>query len=249
MAKLLTAGVVVLLALYATGCSKVTITVERADAGAAQAAASPTPAVAFATPEDAISYYLDGVAQNDTGKILEACAIAEMSEQYQAELFVERLGGVMMLQMMPAPADYPFYRDVNKAQQTARILAQVRNFAYALLSDEDVAAATPIMEVDSDRVRKFITDVDPAQLATIEVTNITPPPVPAASETRYSENSERIARIYGADEYTERVVSFTYEGSDYYTGFQLLRYGDNWKVMDQSSPMGNTSALGVPVKQ
>ena len=35
MAKLLTAGVVVLLALYATGCSKVTITVERADAGAA----------------------------------------------------------------------------------------------------------------------------------------------------------------------------------------------------------------------
>ena len=121
---------------------------------------------------------------------------------------------------MPALGEQQLKITVNQAQQTTRILSQVRNFAYALLSDEDIAAGTPIQGVDAERMRKFITDIDPARLATIEVKRIRPPSVPAASETRYLENSGRIARIYGADEYSERLVLFAFEGSDYAMGFQ-----------------------------
>jgi hypothetical protein len=31
-------------------------------------------------------------------------------------------------------------------------------------------------------------------------------------------------------------------------GFQLLRYGDNWKISRANSVLGNTSALGTPQK-
>jgi len=54
--------------------------------------------------------------------------------------------------------------------------------------------------------------------------------------------------VYGADESTERVALFSFEGQDHYVGFMLLRYGDNWKISRQDSPLAGTNALGVPQK-
>ena len=68
------------------------------------------------------------------------------------------------------------------------------------------------------------------------------------NDDRYQRNSARLAEIYGADESTERVVLFSFRSSYYYVGFTLLRYGENWKISSQTSPMANVSALGVPEK-
>ena len=65
------------------------------------------------------------------------------------------------------------------------------------------------------------------------------------NDARYLENAARLASIYGADESTERVALFSFEGNYYYLGFTLLRYGDNWKISSQTSPLAGTSALGT----
>lgn len=248
MPRMLSAITLLFVALATAGCATVSVTIDPdripLKQSAPQAPAAPEPALS--TPEDAIDHYLAGIAAGDVAKILAATAIDEMAERFQADLYVERLGGVLMPLLMLAPADYPYYVAMNKAQQTARILGQVRNFSYSLLSDEDIASAQAILEVDAERMARFTAAIDPARLAGIAVTEISPPSVPAGSEARYNENVAKIARIYGADEYAERVVVFSFEGSDYLIGFQLLRYGDDWKVMDQSSPLGGTNALGIP---
>ena len=136
------------------------------------------------------------------------------------------------------------------AQRILLILAAIWRMPETRSTMRSIGLALiPIQGADAERMRKFITDIDPARLGTIEVKSISPPSVPAASETRYLENSGRIARIYGADEYSERVVVFAFEGSDYAMGFQLLRYGDKWKVMDQSSPLAGINVMGIPEKQ
>jgi hypothetical protein len=52
--------------------------------------------------------------------------------------------------------------------------------------------------------------------------------------------------VYGAGEFTERLALVEFEGTDYVVGFSLLRYGDDWRVLDQSSPLAGLSPLGIP---
>lgn len=258
MSKILAAIIIVALALAAAGCTGITIKVEPATITNAQAdngeltSAESVPKseeAALTTPEAAIMQYLEGVAQNDIGKIMAASAVDQMSEGFQLEQHVELIGGNLNWLNTPAPVNYPFYVAANKVQQTARILTQVKFLAYALLSGEDIASERPIFDIDAERTRKFITDVDPARLATIEVKEISFPVPSYEDDSRYVEDSAKRASLYGADEYTERVVIFSFEGRDYYLGFQLLRFGANWKVMEQFSPLGNTSPSGIPVRQ
>ena len=62
---------IVFLALIAVGCSGTGTTVTAPDQASN---------VVFKTPEEAITSYLEGVAQSDFHKISQACAINEMSE-------------------------------------------------------------------------------------------------------------------------------------------------------------------------
>ena len=211
---------------------------------------APTPIVevTFKTPEDAIKYYLDGVAQNDISKILQACAINEMGEKFKFDLRVERLGGVMMLGQSLSPTNSSFYSEINRISVSSQILNQVKLFTYGLLSSEKVGDGSPILNVDTERVNRFIKDVNPSRLANLKIKEIGLPNKKLMNDPKYIENAAKSASVYGADDSTERVALFSFEQSYYYIGFTLLRYGENWKISSQSSPLSNTSVLGTPIK-
>ncbi|MEO8393813.1 MAG: hypothetical protein ABI700_12550 [Chloroflexota bacterium] len=202
--------------------------------------------VVFKTPEDAITLYMQGIAESDIDKILQACAINEMSENFKLDLSIARIG-VLDPYQSQAPSDYAFYAEMNKAQQSARILSQVRLFTFSLLSSEDIASGT-IIRMDEARTAQFIKDVDPARLAQIEVKKIGIPFPRIIESANYVENTTKLAQVYGADEYSERVVLFQFEGNDYGAGFTLLRYGENWKIMSASSPVANLVPSGATGK-
>jgi hypothetical protein len=204
--------------------------------------------VTFKTPEETITYYLDGVAQNNISKILQACAINEMGGKFKFDLHVERLGGVMVPGQFLSPTDYTFYSEINKMTVSSQILNQVKFFAYGLLSNEKVDDGSPILNMDTERVNKFIKDVDPGKLSSLEIKKIGLPNKTLMNDPKYIENAAKSARDYGADESTERVALFSFEQSYYYIGFTLLRYGENWKISSQSSPLAGTSVLGTPKK-
>ena len=207
---------------------------------------APTPVseAVFNTPEEAITHYFEGIAQADPGHILEACAIDEMGEQFQFDGYVERVGYVLTPQS-PAPADYPLYAEINKMQLSAQMLNRVKLLAYSLLSGEVMADGAPIT-LDPDRTTRFMTEVDPARLAGLELKGIGLPDQAIMNSPTYQENAARLAGIYQADELTERVALFSFEQNDYILGFTLLRYGESWKISDQVSPLANTNSLGVP---
>jgi hypothetical protein len=202
--------------------------------------------VAFKTPEEAITSYLAGVAQGDLRKILEACAIDEMSENFKFDVYIERLRAFVPFQS-PAPANDPFYVELNKAQISSQISSQVKLFTFSLLSTENVIGGSTIM-MDVERATSFMKAVDPKRLAKLEVKKIALPNKTLMSSTRYLDNAAKIAHVYGADESTERVVLFSFEQNYYFLGFTLLRYGENWKISSQNSALANTSALGAPQK-
>jgi hypothetical protein len=199
----------------------------------------------FKTPEEAITYYFEGLAQADARKILQACAINEMSEKFKFDRYTERLRALMPA-FSQAPADYPLYVEANKLQLSSQILNRIKIFAYSLLSKEEVADGKVILMDDTERINNFMKDVDPKKLTRVELKKIDLPNKSLMSNAKYLENAAKLAGSYGADESTERVALFSFEGNDYYLGFTLLRYGDNWKISGQTSPLASTNTLGAP---
>jgi hypothetical protein len=207
---------------------------------------SASKAVVFKSPEEAITYYFEGLAQADANKILQACAINEMSEKFRFDLFVERMTVLMPMQFL-SPADSPLYIEINKMQLSAQILNRVKIFSYSLLSSEEVEEGKAIL-IDTERTNIFIKDVDPKRLSQMELQKIGLPYTSLMDNPKYLENAAKVAHTYGADESTERVALFLFEQNYYYLGFALLRYGENWKISDQVSQLAGTNILGAPQK-
>ena len=204
--------------------------------------------VVFKTPEEAITSYLDGVAQGDMRKISQACAINEMSEKFKFDLYTKRLGNVFLPVQSLSPTDFPFYVEINKMQLSSQIFSRVKIFTYSLLSGEKVDDGSVITEMDAERINSFMKDVDPNRLSGLEVRKIGLPNQTLMNDAKYLENAANNALVYGADESTERVALFTFEQNYYYLGFTLLRYEENWKISSPTSAMGNSNILGAPQK-
>jgi hypothetical protein len=200
----------------------------------------------FKTPEETITLYMQGVAQRNISKIMQACAIDEMSKKFRFDLSIARIQALNPFQS-EAPSEYPFYAEMNKAQLSAQMLSQVRIFTYSLLSSEDMTKGTIIMK-DEERATKFAKDVDPARLAKLEVKKMAMPYPKTMQRPKYVESVTKLAQVYGADEYTERVALLQFEGNNYLVGFSLLRYGNNWKIMQAGSPLANMPLTGATGK-
>ncbi len=204
---------------------------------------APALAAGPATPEGAVRDYLAGVAQADVAKILDASAIDEMSAGFRFDLMTDRLKAMNLTGSL-APADYPMFVDMNRAQQSAIVLGQVRNLVYGLLSTEQVDGSI-IVPADKARADAFIAQVDPSRLSDLSVLDVRAVDPYFAKSQRYLENTAKQAAVYGADELTERVALVSFEGQMYAVGFTLLRFGDVWKVASQVSNLTSTNSLGT----
>jgi hypothetical protein len=208
--------------------------------GAPATATSP----GFANPDDAARAYLAALAEADIDAILAATAVDEMSDGFRFDLQADRLQAFQPVTML-GPNDNPFLREIDRAQLTWQILNQVRSFTYGLLSDINMDG-TVIVPFGKEEADAFAAQLDLSQLADISVTDVQFPNPELEHNPTYLQNSARVATIYGADEITERVATFTYGGEPWQVGFTLIRYGDQWKVMSQSAPLANLPFTGAP---
>ena len=212
------------------------------------AAASPPPAngqpatAGFATPEAAIREYLAGVADADVDRILGASAIDEVSTGFDFTAWVDRLQAFVPDAL--GPAEYPFYADINRALLSQRILRKVQMLAFGLLSGETMDGSV-IAPADAAWAETFTGRVDPARLADLGIEDIRFSNARFEHDERHLANMAKLAALYGADELTERLVLFSFEGQLYDVGFTLARYGDDWKVFDQVANLANTDPLGT----
>lgn len=206
-------------------------------------AATSAQGAAAATPEDAVTAYVMGIAAGDADAILAATAVDEMAAGFDFQAQAERLNAMVLPSGM-APAEYHLFAESNRYQQADWILSQVRNLVYGLLSDEEIDGSV-IAPADPARVAEFVADVNPARLAGLSVLDVRLPDPEHTTSERYLSMVARSAAVYGADEMVERLALVELDGETYGLGFTLLRYADTWGVSSQTSPMGGTSAFGT----
>jgi hypothetical protein len=203
-----------------------------------------TDSASFATPEEAIAFYVEAVAQSDITQVLQVCAVDEMSENFRFDLYTDRIRALTVY--APAPSDYPFYVELNRAQFLSQILNQVKNLTYGLLATENGMIEGRTVPIDAAGAAQFLEEVNPERLANLQLVEVGVP----NPEMAQNENTQRIwqaqAQIYGADELTERVALLLFDEEYYYVGFTLLRYGEDWQISGANSALANTSALGAP---
>lgn len=199
----------------------------------------------FATPEEAVVAYMAGVAEADMGRILATVAIDEASAGMDFAAQIDRTQ-FFGLATIGAPAEYQLFVDVNRAAHTNRVALQVRNLAYGLLSGEVGDSADMLLDVDQEWAESFITSVDPSGLAAISLLDVGVPMPELIESPEFERHSVERANNLGGDEWTERVALYSLGDQLFYSGLSLIRYGDAWKVYDQTSALTGTDPAGFP---
>ena len=208
---------------------------------------TPTPATptatpaTFATPEVAIRAYLAGVAGTNVDVILATCAIDEAAANFNFAAAADRLK--VLLLTGPAPAQYPFYAQMNRSYFADRILGQVKMLSYSLLSTGTVDS-NPIL-ADGPQASAFAQQVDPARLAGLQVVEIRPVTATIDNDPKYRANATAEAAVYGATNSEQRLALVALGGSDYEVGFTLFQYPSGWKVFLQSASLSSLPSSGA----
>lgn len=205
-----------------------------------EATPAPTSAPTYATPEDAVTACLLGVAHDDADAILAASAVDEMATGFDFSAYVDRLRWLYPVNMM-APATDPLYVAANRATETKAILTEARNLIYSLLSTETLDKGSV---ADKTRADAFVSQVDPKQLAGLVIVKIQFPNPSLENDAKYKDAMLASARTYGADDKTERVAYVVLGKQSFGVGITLLRYGNGWKVSDLYSDLAGTSVYG-----
>lgn len=200
------------------------------------------------TPEEAVENYMLGIIEGNLDAVLDASARRDIARKYEFVRYVQRLRSLPVYQALMPPND-DFAVELNEARSEAQIASQVTTFVWSLLARGMVDVETGISgPLDEAWAADVVPLLDMSRLGGIELTEIAPPDPQIMASERYQENAATIAEVYGADEYTEMVATFTFEGNEYQVGFQLLRYGDQWYVLSQSSPLAGTPGSGAAVE-
>lgn len=197
------------------------------------------------TPEGAVAAYIDGVARQDLDAIIAVTSVDRMTDGFDFVGYVDRLGALAT--MTPAPATSPFFKKINRASATAQIAQQVRLLTYGLMTTNEILEGKTV-PMKTAEATDFATVVRADRLAGLQLVKVSIPSPELMNSERYQKNSVRMAKVHGADASIERLALLSFEGLYFATGFTLLRYGQTWTVMSQSSPISGMSALGTPVR-
>lgn len=195
----------------------------------------------FTTPENAITYFLKALIDNDLKKAFKACAINDYSGKYDFNAFSRRLNSVSYLQAM-APSEYDLYTELNKVECLARIGRQIKLFFYSILSDEDNLLVTK-NNLNDGQTEDFVKTVDPAKITGLQIISIDKPLL--VDDLRYRKNALASAQCFGAKDATERVALLKFNDDFHIIGFHLYQYGSSWKIDSLCSPLANTPMYGV----
>lgn len=197
----------------------------------------------LATPEGAVASYIEGVARQDLTAVLAAASVDDMSKGFDFVAHVDRLR--VLMPSTPAPTGDPLFVEINRAGFAAQIARQVQFLTYGLMTTKEIIDGQNV-QMDATGATDFANVVRATRLASLALVKVGIPSPKTLNSERHQLNMAKLAGIYGADAMTERVALLSFEGLQFVIGFSLLRYGDNWTIMSQSSPIANLGGLGIP---
>ena len=199
----------------------------------------------FASPEDALACYMEGLKNLDFEQMMSAFAWETQMEHYDLRAFFERVGAYQptMRPRMPSVNDFMFSANVNilRFYQADLIYRSIE--AYILGDDSPTKAKTGsvIFEKESDDIEVFLNKFENGRLEKLaQMTNIRCLSPDEITENMFSsyknpENFIKQTACYGADE-TVNLVGIADVGDEtLYCCPTICRYGDKWYLVSVSS--------------
>lgn len=218
----------------------------------------PSPSTAYegpgsASPQDAVSAYMTGLAAGDLDAMVSAFAVETFVDHFDLRAYLERVG-VYSATVTPVlvPAETPFTRALGVEHRHGDVIGQIR-FQFLALADPELEP-TEVVTLDDTTLEDFYTNLvaAAAEVELTEVGSFTFVPMadvdPAAAEAHQSEqnqaNLESLREVFGADEIADLVVRFTVGEQEFLAFFSVVRYGDAWWVEQLGGNFANL--MGIP---
>jgi hypothetical protein len=198
----------------------------------------------YATPEDAVTAYIEGVAARDFRAVWATTAVNEMAKGFDFVNMVDRLGS--LAPTLPAPASDPFYVALNRETIGAQIARQIQFFVYGLLTTSELLEMR-VVRMDGAGAEAFAADVDLGALGGLTLLRVGLSHPEMFNSEIHQRNLTRQAANYGADEISEQVALIELGGRTFMTGFIVMRFGETWKIQSQVAHLAGTQVSGVPM--
>ena len=207
----------------------------------------------FATPEEALTCYMEGLKNLDFEKMMSAFAWETQMEHYDLQAYFERVMAYQptMIPRMPSVNDFMFSANVNVLRffQANMVYRSVEE--YILGEDSpNKGKGTIVFQKDSDDVEVFLTKFENGKLEKLaQMTNIRILSPDDVTNNKFSLEQNQMSFVkqtacYGADEAVNLVGMANVGDETLYCCPTICRYGDKWYLVSVSSM--TSMILGVP---
>lgn len=194
----------------------------------------------FSTPEEAIEFSTERIAEGDAAGALAAWASVAQAENLDLVATLDRMGALGPADATSLPSEDPFFVELAQTSRAGNAAVQYRQMVVSLLLPEvRTGSVTPI---DSDgregdvSAQDVADGLDSARLAGLSAERIG---LVEGPDT-YDENMALAASLVGADERREYLVLYEHEDETYLGGVAVLRYGDGWQIASLESQLAGT---------
>lgn len=207
--------------------------------------------VGFATPEEAVQAYLDGMRDADLSQMIGAFAVETYVDHYDFQAQLERLRAYMINLEMHFPNDNDLMRALNVESRKNQIVNGITYQQFALLAPEwDISAPLTFGTDDTEGIPELMAQF--AAAAEFDMSGLTfvgffAPETLAELylSERNQENMAKQATVCGMDELRSMVAGFSLGGEQYLLCCDVGRYGDAWYMNSLSGNIGNLLGIAV----
>lgn len=182
----------------------------------------------FNTRKEAVESFMEGIAENQVKKILEASAVEDSSDYSFAEDKAEGLGWFSP-GVSPWPGSYPMYRDFNTILNIKSLTFDLSQLIGALLNpeqdsdDQNAENALEQLEKKLDpsalSTLKFIGLIDAKDLKDEKDSQIGKITDPDDLDEHYN----NLKKTYHLEDVSEAYAVFTWNDQPYITGITLMK--------------------------
>jgi hypothetical protein len=185
----------------------------------------------FGSPEEAVTFLVDRLADGQAGEAAEAFAVGPVVEGYSFEAQAERLRAVTFSTWLPGGSGG--YDEINEDVRRGEVAVELRSLIRSVLvPDRDQTTTTPLG--DDQTAADLAEELSPEPLSELAVARVDEID---RSDAAYRETLEKQGAIYDADEL--RMVGMLLDTAEGQVmgGATLVRYDDEWAVLSLTAPI------------
>ena len=208
-----------------------------------------------ASPEEAVSMYMDGLAGADVDAMVSSFAVETFVDSFDFRAFLERVGAYSAAASpLLVPAETPFSRALGIEQRRGDVIGQIV-YQYVALADPELVPNQTINLTDEAALEDFysglasavaaVDTADAGSFTFVSMADVDPHAAADYGSEQNQANIEALRAVFGADELTDLVVQFTVGEQEYLAFFSVARYGDAWWIEQLGGNFANLLGIGA----